>query len=169
MSTSILSIYSLAIVAIFATGCSTIHAAQHPPMPSSQSSLSHYFEKSTPESRAAFRITSDIQAKSSQSKQLSLAQINILNTHVTDPNMLVRVMVMSALMNAGPAHASAATAVARKGLVAIDGVTRLWALRDLDRLNAPDIIPVAKNMLTDHSHSVVDEARTILRKRGAGQ
>lgn len=171
LSASILSVYSLAIATILAAGCSTTHAIPqssvlHTSVLHSQSGISRYFEKSSPESRTAFKTTSDIQAESSRSKQLSLAQIDTLDKHVNDSNMLVRVMVMSALMNAGSAHASAAAVVVRKGLAATDSPTRVWALRDLDYLNAPDIIPVAKEMLTNRSQAVANEARTILSRRG---
>lgn len=115
----------------------------------------------------AFKTVDDIQIASYKAKTLTDDQLKTLNAYVDNRSIMIRLMVMAALLNAGPKQAQAASVIARRGFDSEDSMTRTYALAALDHLNAPDILPVAKSMLADPSHYVTQEAHRILKRRGA--
>jgi hypothetical protein len=118
--------------------------------------------------REAYNITISIEHDSLKNKVLTSEQVATLVPDVVSPNMFVRLMALAALRNAGTQQATAAEAAARHGLIFPDSVTRTDALTTLDHLNAPDVTVIARQMLSDPSHYVTDEAHKILDKRGDG-
>ncbi len=160
MAKSFLWLSTLIVIAYMITGCSKTRA-QH------QDALVHYGAEPKATSSEAYKTVSNIQVESSAKNQLTAAQLATLNKYVDSQNMLVRLQVLVALRHASSAQAYAASDVARKGLASTDSMTRMYALDTLDHLNVPDIVPTAKQMLTDRSRYVTTKAHEILKKRGA--
>jgi len=131
-----------------------------------QNSVEQYVARSGPAALEAYKTADRIQIESSQTKRLTDAEIATLDSYVNNPNMMVRLEVMVALRHAQPKQANAAAAVARKGLTYQDSMTQLYALTTLDRLNAPDVVSVAKTMLATRNRYVAPEAQKILKRRG---
>ena len=113
-----------------------------------------------------YKTVESIQDESSMTKHLTDEQLKTLDTDMDSPYMLVRLQTLVALRHADPKHTQAALAIARRGFSSRDGMTHTYALTTFDRLNASDIVPVAKSALSDRSHFVTDEAHRILTKRG---
>lgn len=164
MSKSTVSVFVVAAVALIATVCSKTYGDHQ----SGTKGMAKYWSQATPDVRKAHETAKAILEESGKKHQLTDGQIATLDKYVDSPVMLLRLEVLIALGNADPKHAQAASAVARKGFASKDAMTRLYALSTLDRLNAPDIVPVAKSMLSDPSHYVTPEAHKILKRRGAG-
>ena len=127
----------------------------------SQGAAERYMARSGPAALEAYKTAERIQIESFDTKRLTNADLTTLDTYVNNPNMLVRLEVMVALRHAEPEHARAAAAIARKGLTSQDSMTRLYALTTLDRLNASDVVSVAKMLLAQHNQYVTPEARKI--------
>jgi len=134
-----------------------------------QNAMERYMARSGPAALEAYKTADRIQIESSDTKRLTDAEIATLDSYVNNPNMPVRLEVMVALRHAEPEHAKAAAAIARKGLTSQDSMTRLYALTTLDRLNAPDVVSVAKRMLSQRNQYVTPEAQKILKRRGADE
>lgn len=122
---------------------------------------------SAPNTAEAYKTVENIQDTSSQTRELTDKQLATLDTYVGDQDIRVRLQVMVALRHASPKQAQAAMVIARKGFSSRDSMTRTYALTTLDHLNAPDIVPLAKSMLLDHSSFVTTEAHRILKVHGA--
>jgi len=114
-----------------------------------------------------YKTVANIQDESSKTKHLTDEQLSTLNADLDSPYMLVRLQALIALRHADPQHTQAALAMARRSFNSEDGMTRTYALTTIDSLNASDIVPVAKSMLSDRSHFVTEEAHRILKKHGA--
>ncbi len=167
----------LGVPTTYAVGQSVAHkvkqsASSHtkqsavPQMATPQNSVEKYVARSGPAALEAYKTADRIQIETSQTKRLTDAEIATLDSYVNNPNMMVRLEVMVALRHAQPKQADAAAAVARKGLTYQDSMTQLYALTTLDRLNAPDIVSVAKTMLSTRNRYVAPEAQKILKRRG---
>lgn len=155
-------ICALGVLLFVTAGCTQAQHQQNAAQPpSAQSNKTVEADSDTSKTISAILIAS------SKSKHLTTEQLSFLSNHVNDVNNIVRLKVLAALTFASPEQRPSAIAIARQGLKSTDSATRLWALTTLDKLNPPDIVPIAKRMANDRSQYVRPEAERILKKRGA--
>lgn len=164
-----IALASALIMTVMTTACSKTHGDQQSNLSrgDQQRNLSRYWSQAGPEARNAQKNVKSILEEAAEKKQLTDEQITTLSGYVDSPNNVVRLEAIAALRDAGSQHTQAAIAVARKGLKSVDSITRLYTLTTLDKLNAPDIVSIAKRMSNDRSQYVRPEAERILKKRGA--
>ena len=164
-----IALASALIIIVMTSACSKTQGGQQSNLSrgDQQRNLSRYWSQAGPDARNAHKVVVSILDEAADKKQLTDEQITTLSKYVDTPNNTTRLEAIAALRDAGPQHAQAAIAVARKGLKSMDSITRLYTLTTLDKLNAPDIVSIAKRMSNDRSQYVRPEAERILKKRGA--
>lgn len=153
----------LVTVSMLNAGCSTTRTSHKNPV------VAQHTASSNPQDVPGYRTIMSIDAEDSKTHSLTTSQIATLNSYINSPYIQVRVLDISTLCNAGSAHASEAAVVARKGLTSPDSLTRLFALRALDYLHAPDAVRIAHEMLSDPSGNVEDAAKKIIKTHQAAK